>query len=108
MTRHLLTVLAFLSATGLAAPTVGHAQTSFKVEKFDIKGDGGTDYVAVEAATGRVFVSRATHMMVVDGPQAKCSGTFRTRRACTAPASPPRRVTALRPMAATRPSRCSI
>ena len=25
-----------------------------------IKGDGGTDYVAVEAATGRVFVSRAT------------------------------------------------
>jgi hypothetical protein len=66
MTRHLLTVLAFLSATSLAAPGVGHAQT-FKVEKFDIKGDGGTDYVAVEAATGRVFVSRATHMMVVDG-----------------------------------------
>jgi hypothetical protein len=30
----------------------------FKVEKFDIKGDGGTDYVAVESATGRVFVSR--------------------------------------------------
>src|SRR5262249_45252768 len=33
----------------------------------DIKGDGGTDYVAAEAATGRVFVSRATHMMVVEG-----------------------------------------
>jgi hypothetical protein len=42
MTRHLLTVLAFLSAASLAAPGVGHAQT-FKVEKFDIKGDGGTD-----------------------------------------------------------------
>src|SRR6202140_3666488 len=73
MTRHLLTVLAFLSATGLAAPSVGHAQ-SFKVEKFDIKGDGGTDYVAVEAATGHVFVSRATHMMVVEGATGKVLG----------------------------------
>src|SRR5947207_7738055 len=65
MIKHLLTALAGLFAAGLAAPTVGHAQT-FKVDKFDIKGDGGTDYVAVEAATGRVFVSRASHMMVVD------------------------------------------
>src|SRR6202795_2136879 len=73
MTRHLLTVLAFLSATSLAVPGFGHAQT-FKVEKFDIKGDGGTDYVAVEAATGRVFVSRSTHMMVVDGPTGKVLG----------------------------------
>ena len=53
-----------LFSAGLAVPAVGHAQT-FKIEKFDIKGDGGTDYVAVEAATGRVFVSRGTHMMVV-------------------------------------------
>src|ERR1700688_4949158 len=66
MTRHLFTALAFISAASLAAPCVGHAQ-AFKVEKFDIKGDGGTDYVAVEAATGRVFVSRATHMMVIEG-----------------------------------------
>ena len=73
MTRRLLTALAFLSAASLAAPGVGHAQT-FKVEKFDIKGDGGTDYVAVEAATGRVFVSRATHMMVVEGATGKVLG----------------------------------
>jgi DNA-binding beta-propeller fold protein YncE len=52
---------------------VGWAQT-FKVEKFDIKGDGGTDYVTVESATGRVFVSRATHMMVIDGPTGKVLG----------------------------------
>jgi hypothetical protein len=61
MTRRLLTALAVLFATSFAAPGVGHAQ-AFKVEKFDIKGEGGTDYVAVEAATGRVFVSRANHM----------------------------------------------
>src|SRR2546427_8954691 len=73
MTRRFLTALAFLSAASLVAPNVGHAQT-FKVEKFDIKGDGGTDYVAVEAATGRVFVSRATHMMVVEGPTGKAIG----------------------------------
>ena len=58
MIRRVLTALSVLFASGLAAPNIGHAQT-FKVEKFDIKGDGGTDYVAVEAATGRVFVSRA-------------------------------------------------
>lgn len=73
MTRRLLAVLAFLSAASLAAPGAGHAQT-FKVEKFDIKGEGGTDYVAVEAATGRVFVSRSTHMMVIEGATSKVLG----------------------------------
>src|ERR1700688_852663 len=73
MTRRLLTALAVLFSTILAVPGIGHAQT-FKVEKFDIKGDGGTDYVAVEAATGRVYVSRGTHMMVVEGPTGKVLG----------------------------------
>lgn len=73
MTRGLLTAYAVLIASGLAAPVLARAQ-SFKVEKFDIKGDGGTDYVAVEAATGRVFVSRATHMMVVGGATGKVLG----------------------------------
>jgi DNA-binding beta-propeller fold protein YncE len=73
MTTRLLTAPAVLFAISLAAPNVGHAQT-FKVEKFDIKGDGGTDYVAAEAATGRVFVARATHMMVVEGATGKVLG----------------------------------
>jgi DNA-binding beta-propeller fold protein YncE len=73
MNRPLLTVFAVLMTASLAAPGVVHAQT-FKVEKFDIKGEGGTDYIAVEAATGRVFVSRATHMMVIDGPTGKVLG----------------------------------
>jgi DNA-binding beta-propeller fold protein YncE len=65
MLRRLLIALVVLFSADLAAPVVAHAQ-AFTVEKFDIKGDGGTDYVAVDT-TGRVFVSRATHMMVVDG-----------------------------------------
>jgi DNA-binding beta-propeller fold protein YncE len=68
-----LTILLSLTVVALLAPTGAAAQT-FTVEKFDIKGDGGTDYVAVEAATGRVFVSRGTHMMVVDGATGKVVG----------------------------------
>ena len=73
MNRSLLTTLSALFVISLATPQIGRAQ-NFKVEKFDIKGDGGTDYVAVESATGRVFVSRGTHMMVVDGPTGKVLG----------------------------------
>jgi DNA-binding beta-propeller fold protein YncE len=58
----------------IAAGSAVSLAQNFKVEKFDIKGDGGTDYVAVEAATGRVFVSRGTHMMVVDGATGKVLG----------------------------------
>ena len=73
MTRRLLPALSVLFASSIVMPNIGHAQT-FKVEKFDIKGDGGTDYVAAEAATGRVFVSRGTHMMVVEGATGKVLG----------------------------------
>src|SRR5580765_3292218 len=71
MNKRLLS--AFVAIVVVAVVMVGHAQ-NFKVEKFDIKGDGGTDYVAVEAATGRVFVSRQTHMMVVEGATGKVLG----------------------------------
>jgi DNA-binding beta-propeller fold protein YncE len=71
MTRRLLTTaLAVLFASSLAAPSIVYGQT-FKVDKFDIKGDGGTDYLTVESATGRVFVSRSSHMMVVEGATGK-------------------------------------
>ena len=75
MTKQLIVVVAIFLAAGIGVPAVADAQNqTFKVEKFDIKGDGGTDYVAVEPATGRVFVSRATHMMVVDGATGKVLG----------------------------------
>jgi DNA-binding beta-propeller fold protein YncE len=61
--------------TALAAfgPQRTDAQT-FKVQKTDIKGDGGTDYLTVEPASGRVFVTRSTHVMVVEGATAKVLG----------------------------------
>ena len=57
----------------LAIPAAAHAQT-FTVQKFDIKGDGGTDYLTAEPGTGRVFVSRGSHVMVVDGLTGKVLG----------------------------------
>ncbi len=73
MTRRLAVVVVLLVACGVAVPLITHAQT-FKVEKFDIKGEGGTDYVTVEPATGRVFVSRSSHVMVVEGATGKVLG----------------------------------
>ena len=73
MTRRLLPALVIFSVATFGASRVGYAQT-FKVEKFDIKGDGGTDYVTAEPGTGRVFVSRSTHVMVVEGATGKVLG----------------------------------
>jgi DNA-binding beta-propeller fold protein YncE len=64
---------------GLAAAAVvlvfpcGLAAQSFKVEKVNIGGEGGHDYISVDPASGRVFVSRGTHVMVVD-PSGKVLG----------------------------------
>src|ERR1043166_414056 len=73
MKTHLLIAFAAASLAGVLHAASSGAP-SFKVDKYDIKGDGGTDYVSVEAATGRVFVSRGTHMMVVDGATGKVLG----------------------------------
>ena len=57
-----------IRAIGLAllvVPGVLAAQT-FKVEKYTIGGEGGTDYISADPATGRVYISRGTHVMVVD------------------------------------------
>ena len=73
MTRTSATIRAALAAAVLALPSVAAAQT-FKVEKYNIGGEGGTDYVTAEPGTGRVFVSRGTHVMVIDGATGKVLG----------------------------------
>ena len=60
-------------ASALVLSSSARAQ-SFRVERFSIGGDGGTDYITAEPGTGRVFVSRGTHVMVVDGPTGKVLG----------------------------------
>jgi DNA-binding beta-propeller fold protein YncE len=69
----LLLLLVACALTSTVSTTVVQGQ-NFKVAKYDIGGDGGTDYVTAEPGTGRVFVSRGTHVMVVDGPTGKVLG----------------------------------
>ena len=64
---------AIVLAVALVLPCAAPAQT-FKTEKFNIGGEGGTDYLSVDPASGRVFISRGTHVMVVDGATGKVLG----------------------------------
>src|SRR6478609_8054350 len=73
MTRYSLAIPAAFLVIGLSVPHVAPAQT-FKVAKYSIGGDGGTDYLTAEPGTGRVFVSRSTHVMVIDGASGKVLG----------------------------------
>lgn len=59
-------VSALLVLSAFAWPSMSSAQT-FTVAKYSIGGDGGTDYLTAEPGTGRVFVSRGTHVMVLNG-----------------------------------------
>src|SRR2546426_1216732 len=68
-----LFVLTLLLASALAWPRLSPAQT-FKAAKFSIGGDGGTDYLTAEPGSTRVFVSRGTHVMVLDGTTGKVVG----------------------------------
>jgi DNA-binding beta-propeller fold protein YncE len=81
---------ALLITTALAWPGVSPAQT-FKVAKYSIGGDGGTDYLLAEPGTGRVFVSRSMHVIVIDGNTGKVIGdipdTPRTHGIALAPKS---------------------
>ena len=58
--------VALVAAVLLTAPRGVQAQ-QFTTEKFSIGGSGGTDYLAADPATGRIYVSRGTHVMVVNG-----------------------------------------
>ena len=80
-----------LCSAALAAwPLTGSAQ-NFTVQKYSIGGDGGTDYLTAEPGTGRVFVSRGTHVQVIDGMTGKVIGdipdTPRTHGIALAPKS---------------------
>ena len=66
--RHTLFVMA-----SLMLPAALAAQ-NFKVEKVNIGGEGGTDYLTADPATGRVYISRGTHIMIVDQATGKVVG----------------------------------
>src|SRR5438270_2265650 len=90
MSKYSFPIPVVLVAVALAWPHFASAQT-FKVERYSIGGDGGTDYLTAEPGTGRVFDSRSTHVMVIDGATGKVIGdipdTPRTHGIALAPKS---------------------
>jgi hypothetical protein len=73
MRRISFRVTAALTGALVALPALAAAQ-SFKIEKFNIGGEGGTDYLTADPASGRVYISRGTHVMIVDGATGKVLG----------------------------------
>ena len=91
VTMHRLARIVAVTTLLLGAGPLPAAAQTFKVQKFNIGGEGGTDYLVAEPGTGRVFVSRSTHVMVIDGPTGKVLGdipdTPRTHGIALAPKS---------------------
>ena len=72
MTRTMLCAL-FALAAPAALPPALTAQT-FHTQRYDIGGQGFFDYLSVDTAHNRVFVSRGTHIQVVDAATGKVVG----------------------------------
>ncbi len=72
--RHVLGgFLIALFASALTSPAA--AQGTWTVEKtFHIGGEGGMDYITLDAKTNRLYVPRSTHTMVIDADSGKILG----------------------------------
>jgi DNA-binding beta-propeller fold protein YncE len=66
MKRGRRVIAGLVACLALSSVSAAAAQ-SFRVDSVRVSGDGGTDYLTADTATGRVFVSRSTHVMVMDG-----------------------------------------
>lgn len=73
MSRISSTAPILAAAVFAVSPLLAHAQT-FTIQKYNIGGEGGSDYITAEPGTGRVFVPRGTHVMVIDGPTGRILG----------------------------------
>ncbi len=71
MTKLFVIVTALFITSSITGSLQGQ---SFNVQKYSIGGEGGTDYLTAEPGTGRVFVSRSSHVMVIDGNTGKVIG----------------------------------
>src|SRR4029077_1591471 len=64
-----------MAALLLAAGAVAAAAPGYHmVATYKLGGDGGWDYLTVDAAARRLYISRATHVMVVDADSGKSVG----------------------------------
>jgi DNA-binding beta-propeller fold protein YncE len=59
-----------LALAGVAAAATGY----HVVNTYKLGGDGGWDYLTVDASARRLYISRGTHVMVVDADSGKSAG----------------------------------
>ncbi len=70
-TRSLFAVV-LIAAVSLILSSAGFAQGKWTVEKtFHIGGEGGFDYIAVDAKNHRLYIPRTSHTMVIDSNSGK-------------------------------------
>lgn len=63
-----------LLLTGALAVAAGAQTPTFSVSKVNIGGEGGTDYLTADPAAGRLFVSRQSHVMVLESATGRVLG----------------------------------
>jgi DNA-binding beta-propeller fold protein YncE len=63
-----------LSLVSASAPAAAGASAHRVLTSFPVGGEGGWDYLAVEPASRRIYVSRGTHVAVVDADSGKVVG----------------------------------
>jgi len=69
----LLAFIALMLGIGCGLPGIAQAQ-SFTVTKTAVGGEGGHDYIVAEPGADRLFVSRGSHVMVLDAATGKPIG----------------------------------
>jgi len=74
----LLALLLSITTAAQKAPAAAQekpAPAGYHIQKtFDLGGEGGWDYLIVEPESARLFVSRSTHVMVIDTTTGKLAG----------------------------------
>ena len=70
----LLSTLAAAQSKPAAAPTQAAPAGYHVLKTLELGGEGGWDYLVVEPESARLFVSRSTHVMVVDLASGKVAG----------------------------------
>jgi YVTN family beta-propeller protein len=66
--------LLLLASFAVISPAPKSAPTYSVINKFVIGGEGGWDYLAIESDSHRLFISRGTHVMVLDVNTGKLVG----------------------------------
>ena len=66
--------LSLVAAVLVCSPLFGASSNLHVVKTYPLGGEGGWDYLAIDAASRHLFISRATHVIVVDADTGKPAG----------------------------------